>query len=145
MAGNRSSTSSPESTDLFYAGALERIRKYMLVISAIGLAVCLLRFRWPVAAGFLAGAAISYINHRWLERTVEAIGERITAGQSRERGGIIVARAVLRYVLVGAGAYAIFKVSLAGLYGFLGGLCLPVAAVVCEAAVELFVALRHGT
>jgi len=130
--------------DQFFDGALERIRKFMLVLAALGLLVCVAFFRWPVAAGFVAGAVVSYVNHRWLERAVEAVGERITTGQSHERGGGIVFRAVLRYVFVAVGAYVIFNVSRAGLYGFLGGVCLPIAAIVCEVAVELFAALRGG-
>ena len=103
----------PESTssksDQFFDRALERIRKLMLAFAALGLLVCIVFFRWPVAAGFAAGAGVSYVNHRWLERAVEALGERITTGQSRERGGGIVFRAVLRYVFVAAGAYVIFN------------------------------------
>jgi hypothetical protein len=130
--------------DEFFAGALKRIRRYMVATSAVGLVVCLVFFRWPVAAGFLAGAIISYVNHRWLERAVNALGERITTGESKERGGGIVLRAALRYAFIAIGAYVIFNVSLAGLYGFLGGVCLPVVAVACEVAVEIFVTLRHG-
>jgi nitrate reductase NapE component len=131
-------------TDDFFAGALKRIRKYMVVASAGGLLVCLVFFRWPVAAGFLLGTIVSYVNHRWLERAVEALGERITTDESKERGGGIVLRAVLRYAFIAIGAYVIFNVSLVGLYGFLGGVCLPIAAVACEVAVEIFVALRRG-
>jgi ATP synthase I chain len=130
--------------DEFFAGALRRIRKYLLAVSAVGLVVCLVFFRWPVAAGFLAGAIVSYINHRWLERAVDALGERITTGQSKERGGGIALRAALRYVFIAVGAYVIFNVSHAGLYGFLGGVCLPIAAVACEVAVEVLVTLRRG-
>ena len=130
--------------DQFYDRALERIRKFMLALAAFGLLACVVLFRWPVAVGFAAGAVVSYMNHRWLERAVEAVGERIATGKSRERGRGIVVRAVLRYVFVAVGAYVIFNVSRAGLYGFLGGVCLPIAAVACEVAVELFVALRHG-
>ncbi len=130
--------------DEFYGGALKRIRKYMVAVSAVGLVVCLVFFRWPVAAGFLIGAIVSYVNHRWLERAVEALGERITTGESKERGGGIVLRAVLRYAFIAIGAYVIFNVSHAGLYGFLGGVCLPIAAVACEVAVEIFVTLRRG-
>jgi ATP synthase I chain len=130
--------------DQFYDRALERIRRFMLALAALGALACAALFRWPVAAGFAIGAIVSYLNHRWLERAVEAVGERITTGQSRERGRGIIARAVLRYVFVAAGAYVIFNVSRAGLYGFLGGVCLPIAAVACEVAVELFVSLRHG-
>src|ERR1035437_6497446 len=130
--------------DEFFAGALKRIRRYMVAASAVGLVVCLVFFPWPMAAGFLAGAIVSYVNHRWLEGAIDALGERITTGDSKERGGGIVVRAALRYAFIAMGAYAIFNVSLAGLYGFLGGVCLPIAAVACEVAVEIFVALRRG-
>jgi ATP synthase I subunit len=130
--------------DQFFDRALERIRKFMLALAGLGLLVCVVFFRWPVAAGFAAGAIVSYVNHRWLERAVAAVGERITTGQSRERGGGIVLRSLLRYVLVAVGAYVIFRVSQAGLYGFLGGVCLPIAAVACEVAVELLAVLRRG-
>ncbi len=130
--------------DDFFGGALGRIRKYLIAVSSVGLVVCLAFFRWPVAVGFLAGAIVSYVNHRWLERAVDALGERITTGASRERGSGIVFRAVLRYAFIAIGAYVIFNVSLAALYGFLGGVCLPIVAIACEVAVEIFVPLRRG-
>ena len=142
------SASETESTnsraERFYGSALGRIRRFILVLGAVGVAVCLVWFSWVVAAGFLLGAIVSYVNHVWLERVVGATGERITSGQSRERGGAIVARAVLRYAFIALGAYVIFKVSKAGLYGFLGGICLTIAAIACEAAVEIYVGLRRG-
>jgi len=128
----------------FYGSALRRIRRFILILGGAGLAICLFRFGRIVAAGFLVGSIISYVNHVWLERMIEGLGERITSGQSRERGGVIVARAVLRYAFIALGAYVIFRVSLAGLYGFLGGVCLTIAAIACEAAVEIYVGLRRG-
>ena len=116
----------------------------MLVLAGLGAAACLVLFHWPVTVGFLVGALISYLNQHWLERAIEALGDRIANQQSRERGGVIVLRAVLRYVLIAAGAYVIFNVSHAGLYGFLGGVCLPIAAIACEVAAEVFVMLRRG-
>jgi len=130
--------------DNFFDHALRRIRKFLLVLAIAGAVVCAVLFRWPATAGFLVGAIVSYANQIWLERAIDALGARITDGQSRERGGIIVFRAVLRYVFIGAGAYVIFNVSLAALYGFLGGVCLPIAAVACEVAVEIFTVLRRG-
>lgn len=135
----------PESTaDRFYGGALVRIRRFIVVLGTVGLLVCLLGFRRVVAAGFLLGAVIAYVNHLWLERMIEALGERITRGESRERGGIVVVRAVLRYAFIALGAYVIFRVSLPGLYGFLCGICVTIAAIACEAAVEVYVGLRRG-
>ena len=131
-------------SDQFYGEALLRIRRFILVLGVVGLVLCMVRFGRAVAAGFLLGAVISYVNHVWLERVIAGLGERITTGQSRERGGVIVARAVLRYAFLAVGAYVIFRVSLAGLFGFLAGICLTIAAVLCEAAVEIYVGLRRG-
>ena len=135
---------SSSQADQFFDRALVRVRKFMLALAVAGLLACMVLFRWPVAAGFAAGAVVSYVNHRWLEKAIEAVGERVTTGQSRERGAGIIARSVLRYVFIAAGAYVIFRVSQAGLYGFLGGVCLPIAAVACEVAVELFTVFRRG-
>lgn len=130
--------------EAFFEQALPRIRRFLLVLAIAGLVVCSVLFRWAVTAGFLLGAIISYVNQVWLEGAVNKLGERITAEQSSERGGVIVFRALLRYVFIALGAYVIFSVSLAGLYGFLGGVCLPIAAVACEVAVEIFIMLRRG-
>ena len=111
--------------DQFYDRALERIRKFMLTLAALGLLACIALFRWQVAVGFAAGATISYVNHRWLERAIGAIGERIASGQSRERGTGIIVRVVLRYIFVAVGAYVIFNISRAGVYGFLGVFVFP--------------------
>jgi|SRR5664279_476747 len=135
---------SPENAaEEFYGAAMHRIRRFILALGGVGVVVCLVRFGGVAAAGFLLGAIISYTNHVWLERMIEALGERITSGESRERGGIIVVRAVLRYAFIALGAYVIFRVSLAGLYGFLGGVCLTIAAFACEAAVEVYFGLRR--
>jgi len=125
--------------------ALPRVRRIMLALACVGTVACLFLFRWPVTAGFVAGAVISYFNQVWLERAIEALGDRIVHQDSRERGGILVVRAALRYILIAAGAYVIFNVSRAGLYGFLGGVFLPFTAIACEAAAELFMMLRRGT
>ena len=122
---------------------MSRIRLFMLGLSGLGLLLCVWYFGWPGAVGFLIAATLSYVNHRWLERMVNALGERITTGQSKERGGVLVARALLRYMSIAVAAYVIFKVSKAGLYGFLAGVCLPIAAIACEVGVELVKGLRR--
>ena len=133
----------PSASDRFFDQALRRIRRFLLAIGAAGVVICLLFFRWQVTAGFAVGATISFVNQVWLERAIDELGARITQQQSRERGGVIVFRALLRYVFIAAGAYVIFNVSLAALYGFLGGICLPIAAVACEVVVELSATLRR--
>jgi hypothetical protein len=140
--------STPESasplSEAFLDRALPRIRKFMLALAGAGTLGFAVLLGWAGMVGFLVGAVISYLNQRWLEQAIEALGERITTQQSTERGGLIVFRALLRYALIACGAYVIFNVSLSGLYGFLGGVLLPIAAIACEVAVEIFIALRHG-
>lgn len=127
----------------FYDGALVRIRRFMLGLAGLGALLCGWYFGLPGLLGFLIAAGISYMNHHWLERMVDALGERVASGQSSERGGLLVLRAVLRYLSIAVAAYVIFKVSRAGLYGFLAGICLPIAAIACEVGVELVLGLRH--
>jgi hypothetical protein len=136
--------SSAPAIEAFLDRALPRIRRFMLVLAASGTLLSLVFFRWPATAGFVVGATISYLNQHWLEQAIEALGDRITTQNSGERGGLIVFRAMLRYALIAAGAYVIFNVSLAALYGFLAGVCLPIAAVACEVVVEIFITLRRG-
>ena len=115
----------------------------MIGLGGLGVFLCTWFWQWQGCVGFLIGAGISYVNHRWLERMVDALGERVTTGRSSERGGVLVVRAVLRYLSIGVAAYVIFKVSRAGLYGFLSGVCLPIAAIACEVGVELAKGLRQ--
>ena len=97
-----------------------------------------------MALGLACGCAIAYLNFHWLKRGVEGLADRIVAtGKSHSTRGI-VARFLVRYVLMAAGAYVILTVSPASLYGLLAGLFLPVAAIACEAAYEAYVALARG-
>jgi ATP synthase I chain len=127
----------------FNERALSRMFRTLLIVSALLLVPAFWRYGWVGAIGFAAGAAISCINFRALQRSVEALADRIVNRQSQEKGGRIVLRFLLRYGLVGAVAYAIFKGSALAFHGFLWGLCLPVAAMMIEAALEAFLAFRE--
>lgn len=136
--------SQAEPAEQFYSGALARITRLIPVLAVAALPLVFWRWHGKVAAGFVLGAALSIYNFWSLRRSVEALGARIVEGGSRESGGMIVALLVLRYGVIGAAAYVILKSSVAALYGLFGGLALPVAAIGCEAAFELFTALRRG-
>lgn len=127
----------------FTTRALPRMFRTMIAVSALLVLPVLWRYGLPAAAGFAAGAAISCINFRALQRSVESLADRIVNRQSREKGGRIVLRFLVRYALVGAAAYAIFNSSVFAFRGFLWGLCLPVAAMMIEAALEAVVAFRE--
>lgn len=128
--------------DSFYARAIPRMMKVMLVAGAFLLVPVYWRYGWTGAIGVAAGSAVSYINFRTLVSGVKALGDRIVNQDSKERGWLIVLRFLLRYGLVGIVAYAIFKSSASAFRGFLWGLCLPVAALMAEAVVEAWMAFR---
>jgi hypothetical protein len=143
-ANPRASGAEDPIADQFYAGAIRRILKGL-----IGFGLVLTVPVWwlcgaACASGFAAGAAVSWLNFQSLASGVEGLAGRITEAQSQERGRVVVGRFLLRYLLVGIVAYAIFKSSSQAFPGFLYGLCLPVAAMLSEAAYEAYGALRRG-
>jgi len=127
-----------------YSGALPRIRSFMLGLVPVFVILALWRLGWRTALGLACGCLIAYWNFQWLKRGVEGLADSIVdAGKVQSSRGI-VARFLLRYILMAAGAYVILIVSRASLYGFLAGLFLPVAAIGCEAAYEAYLALARG-
>jgi len=128
----------------FYSGALTRIPRFMIALALILSAGGWLRFGWRVALGFACGCAIAYLNFHWLERVVSALADRATQTAYKQSSGGIVFRFLVRYFLMAAAAYAIFRVSPASLYGLFAGLFLPVGGIACEAAYEVYVALARG-
>lgn len=137
-------SSTQPDVEKFFANAVRRIPKFLLVISALVLLPVAGFFSVQVAGGFAAGALVSWFNFRALARGVEALGDRIVEQHSRERGHVIVMRFLLRYLLVAAIGYVIFVSSLGAFRGFLFGVCAPVAAMLMEAAYEGYMALRRG-
>jgi ATP synthase I subunit len=128
----------------FYSGAYARIVRLMFVTGAALSCVALVRYGVSVAAGFAVGCAIAILNFHWLKQVVSALADRATGSGKRQSSTGVVLRFLLRYLLVAAAAYAIFRVSLTSLYGLLAGLFLPVAAILMEAVYELVVAVRRG-
>jgi hypothetical protein len=137
-------------SEAFYSGALGRISRFMLVLAVTLSAAADWRYGWRIALGFAFGCAVAYLNFYWLKRVVTALADRATqsgqaqSGQPQSSQGVVL-RFLLRYVLMGFGAYVIFTVSPASLYGLFAGLFLPAAAIACEAAYEMWVALARGT
>jgi hypothetical protein len=127
-----------------YERIIPRVLRNMLVVSVVLVGPVFWFYRWAGSIGFAFGAAVSYVNLSSLTRGVEGLADRIVNRNSREKGGLIILRFVVRYGLVGAAAYAIFKSSHAAFRGFLWGLCVPVAALMAEAAWEGYTAFRRA-
>ena len=132
------------SPDDFFSGAYARILRFMLALGIVVTIAALVRFGLAVAAGFVVGCAIAFVNFHWLKRVVRALADRTIAAGERPSSKGVVLRFLLRYFLIALGAYAIFKISRNGLYGLLVGLFLPVGAILMEAGYELYAVLRRG-
>lgn len=132
-------------SEAFYSGALDRISRFMVALAFVLSAAAGWHYGWRPALGFAFGSVVAYLNFFWLKRVVTALADRATQSGETQSSQDVVLRFLLRYVLMGLGAYVIFTVSPASLYGLLAGLFLPVAAIACEAAYELWVALMRGT
>lgn len=134
----------PEASDGFYGGALIRIRNFMVVLAVAFSAAAWWKFgRWATA-GFALGCIIAFLNFHWLKSAVSVLADRVTNSGKPQSGKGIVARFVLRYLLLGAAAYGILTSFPASLRGLFAGLFLPVGAIACEAAYEFYVAIARG-
>jgi len=121
-----------------YAGALPRIRNLMLALAPIFAAAAWWKYGRFAALGFGLGCVIAYLNFHWLKSGVSGVADRVTNTGKAQSGKGIVARFLLRYVLLGAAAYAILTSFPASLRGLFAGLFLPVGAIACEAVYELY-------
>jgi hypothetical protein len=115
----------------------------MLALGTVVVLALWFRWRWSPALGFLAGAVVSVVNFYWLKKTIEAFAERVVHPETQRRTPAVVGRFLLRYALIAAIGYAIVKGSANSMYGFCGGLFLPVGAILIEAAYEVYLALRR--
>ena len=117
--------------------AVGRISRLTLAITGAGAAIYFAMAGWRGGCGFLLGAIVSYLNFRWLKRTVNALGE--TAGGKPPRAWVAVVLG-MRYLLLGLGAYAIVRFSEISLTAALVGLFVSTAAVILEILIELIYA-----
>src|SRR5690349_6215486 len=113
----------------------------MIAIAIAGFLAAWAFFGWRVGLGFAVGAALAFLNFHWL-KTVGAGPAELTvqSGSPASSRGVVL-RFLMRYFLMGLVAFVILLVSRNSLYGFFAGLCLPVPAMLCEAAYEAYAAL----
>jgi hypothetical protein len=117
--------------------AVGRILRITVALTVSGAAIYFAMGGWRGGCGFLLGAVISYLNFRWLKRTVFALGDAAGGKPPRARVAVFLG---LRYLLLGLGAYAILRFSEISLTAFMVGLFVPAAAVILEILFELIYA-----
>ena len=128
----------------FFAGAAARIRRLVPILGAVLAVAAWTRFGARVALGFAVGAVIAGINYRWMERGISGLLDRVVESGDRASGPAVFLRFLSRFGLILGAAYATLSSSRGSLYGFLAGLFVPVAAILCEAVYEAWAALRRG-
>ena len=115
------------------AGAGSRLKKLMLTVAAAGTITAGFWRGWAAAGGFALGAAVSWINYRWLERTVRRLGQKRASSAMSVLAG-------LRYAILGLGAYVILRFTAISLPAALAGLFVSVAAVLMETIIQIWYA-----
>src|ERR1700685_1813484 len=140
-AGNPADQTAGE--DDFYSSASARIPKFMAVLGVTLTAAAWWKFGQASALGFFCGSNIACLNFHWLKIGVTGVADRVTNSGKPQSGAGIVARFLLRYVLMGAAAYGVLTSFPARLRGLFAGLFLPVGAIACEAAYETYVAVTR--
>ena len=132
------------STDDDGAALERRLLRAMFVSVALAVGLSLPLAPWRVTAGLLLGGMLSFLNHHWLRASLRTVfGEAGAAAVAGVRPRLSAARYVLRYILIAfivASAYALDLVSIGAT---LVGLCSFVAAVMVEAMMQLYFAIRY--
>src|SRR6266853_3882505 len=120
----------------FFSAAIPRMLRFLLILGLIFTVGTAWRFGWKTSIGFAAGAIVSYLSFRSLNKAVLFLASRIVDAKQPASGFSLVNGFFLRYLLAGIVAYVIFTSSSQAFRGFLFGLCTPVVAMLVEAGFE---------
>ncbi len=128
----------------FYRAAERRIEYLTLSLGAIAALAVAIRYGWRAALGLALGAALAWVNYRWLKQAVD-VAARLSAAQA-EASKIRIPKRVYakffgRFALLLVAACAILSRSWLPAAAILAGLFTLVAAVLVELIYEL---LRSG-
>jgi hypothetical protein len=118
-----------------------RISWLTLLIGALagGASLALRHPAW--AAGLSVGAALAWLNFRWLRRGLDSLMLASTAQEGREKPQVPLvsyALAMLRYALIGLAVYVIFEYLHVPLASMVVGLCALGAAAIAASVYEIW-------
>ena len=132
----------PQFDEQFASHALRRISRFVTLFCVLGTAAFWIGLGWKAGGSFVLGALIAVINFQWLQYSVQKVITAFVGGAGKRPR--IWHKLLLRYVLLAAVVYVIFKGYSLDTPAFLVGLLLPVLACMCEAVYEAFVAFQHA-
>ncbi len=128
----------------FYRAAERRIEYLTLGLGAVAALAVAIRYGWRAALGLALGAALAWVNYRWLKQAVD-VAARLSAAQAQASKIRIPKRVYAkffgRFALLLVAVYAILSRSWLPAPAILAGLFALVAAVLVELIYEL---LRGG-
>jgi len=122
---------------LDYDRASNRLARLVVALGLLGTVGALAWRGWPWGAGFFLGSLISTLNFGWLRRMVDSLSP--AAPRKRRRGSVFLA---LRYLLLGAVAYAIVRYSSVSLPAVFAGVFVLTAAIMIEVVIEIVYARK---
>src|SRR2546423_2833674 len=133
----------PESAALAHDAALQTERRISALTLLFGLLASLTAAAtnhraWAI--GLLIGAALAWLNFRWLRRGLDALVTASTAQAAVEKPSVPTSAyfgALFRYVLIALAVYAIFKFLKVPLASMVVGLCALAAAALAASVYEL--------
>ena len=123
-----------------YVAAEQRIEWMTVVLGLAGAAFVFLRWGWRPGAGVALGAALAWLNFRWLKQGVTALVKLSTAQANSEHARVplvVYAKFFGRFALLLLIVYVILSRSWLPVAAVLGGLFAVVAAVMIELMWEL--------
>ena len=127
-------------SDAFYVSAERRVEWLTALLGLAGAAVAYGRWGWPAGAGVGLGAALTWLNFRWLKLGISALVKVSVSQANTERVRIpmsVYVKFFGRYALLLVVVYVILSRSLLPLAAVIGGLFAAVGAVVLELMWEL--------
>jgi hypothetical protein len=134
-------------SDSIYVAAEHRIEWMTVAFGLTGAVFVLVCWGWRQGAGVALGAALAWLNFRWLKQGVTALVKISTAQANSEHATVpmsVYAKFFGRFALLLVVVYVILSRSLLPVAAMLGGLFAVVAAVMIELMWEL-VRGKHGT
>lgn len=134
----------PNSNEHFFAAAYERIVRILAVLLPGATILFWLLLDRRFAIGFIVGGVLAIINFLSLRKLVIAFADRVIGSSGEQRSSGLVLRFLLRYGLIAAVGYVIFKSSAMGAYGLLVGLAIPAVGIMIEAGYELYGSWRRS-
>ena len=127
--------------DAFYAAAERRIEYLTVAIGVIASIAVAIHWGPKSGAGLAVGAALSWINYRWMKQGVNALAKLSTAQAGEENARVPVSvyfKFIGRYALLIVAAYVILRGFSLPAASVLAGFFVVVAAVIVELIGQLF-------